>query len=179
MQMDMMFTGFGGQGILMMGKIIALAALKEGKEVAWVPSYGPEMRGGTAYCTVVIGDEPIGSPIIQNPMNLVAMNQPSMEKFSQLVKPGGMILKNSSLVPVSSHRTDLTEYEIAANEIANDLGTVKVTNVVALGAFIECSGIFSLDLIRDILNQELSKKPALLDINLQAIERGKSACVSI
>ncbi|KPA17328.1 2-oxoglutarate ferredoxin oxidoreductase subunit gamma [Candidatus Magnetomorum sp. HK-1] len=177
MQMDMMFTGFGGQGILMMGKIIALAALKEGKEVAWVPSYGPEMRGGTAYCTVVIGDEPIGSPIIKNPMYLIAMNQPSMEKFAALVKPNGMVLKNSSLVPINSNRTDLKEYEIAANEIANELGTVKVANVVALGAFVERSGIFSLDLIRDVLMQELSKKPDLLNINLKAIERGKK-CVS-
>jgi 2-oxoglutarate ferredoxin oxidoreductase subunit gamma len=177
MQIDMMFTGFGGQGILMIGKIIALAALEEGKEVAWVPSYGPEMRGGTAYCTVVIGDEPIGSPIIQNPMNLVAMNQPSMEKFAKLVTPGGMILRNTSLVPISSNRTDLSEYDIAANDIANELGTVKVANVVALGAFVEKSGIISMDLIRTILKKELSKKPALLDINIEAIERGK-ACVS-
>jgi len=177
MQIDMMFTGFGGQGILMMGKIIALAALKEGKEVAWVPSYGPEMRGGTAYCTVVIGDEPIGSPIIQNPKYLVAMNQPSMEKFASLVKPDGVVLKNSSLVPVSSNRDDIKEYEIAANEIANELGTVKVANVVALGAFIKQTEILSIDLIRDVLNQELSKKPALLDINMKAIDRGKE-CVN-
>ena len=175
MQLDMMFTGFGGQGILMMGKIIALAALEEKKEVAWIPSYGPEMRGGTAYCTVVISDTLIGSPVIQNPMYLVAMNQPSMEKFSQLVKPNGIILKNSSLVPVSSQRTDLDEYEIAANAIANDLGTVKVANVVALGAFIQRTGMFSLDLMKDILRKELSKKPALLDINMQAIERGKES----
>jgi 2-oxoglutarate ferredoxin oxidoreductase subunit gamma len=177
MQLDMMFTGFGGQGILMMGKIVALAALEEKKEVAWIPSYGPEMRGGTAYCTVVIGDSPIGSPIIQNPNYLVAMNQPSMEKFGQLVKPKGLILKNTSLVPISSGRTDLDEYNIAANAIANELGTVKVANVVALGAFIHRTGMFSLDLIQDILKKELSKKPELLDINIKAIERGKE-CVS-
>jgi len=175
MQLDMMFTGFGGQGILMMGKIVALAALEEKKEVAWIPSYGPEMRGGTAYCTVVIGDSPIGSPIIQNPMYLVAMNQPSMEKFGQLVKPEGLILKNSSLVPISSNRTDVNEYEIAANAIANELGTVKVANVVALGAFIQKTSIFSFDLIQDILRKELSKKPELLDINIKAIARGKES----
>jgi len=175
MQLDMMFTGFGGQGILMMGKILALAALEEDKEVAWIPSYGPEMRGGTAYCTVVIGDSPIGSPVIQNPMYLVTMNQPSMEKFGQLVKPKGMILKNSSLVPISCERTDLDEYEIAANAIANELGTVKVANVVALGAFIERSGLFSIDLIQEIIRKELSKKPELLDINIKAIERGKES----
>jgi len=175
MQLDMMFTGFGGQGILMMGKIVALAALEEKKEVAWIPSYGPEMRGGTAYCTVVISDSPIGSPVIQNPMYLVAMNQPSMEKFGQLVKPNGLILKNSSLVPISSNRKDLDEYEIAANAIANDLGTVKVANVVALGAFIQKTRMFSFDLIQDILKKELSKKPALLDINIQAIDRGKES----
>jgi 2-oxoglutarate ferredoxin oxidoreductase subunit gamma len=175
MQLDMMFTGFGGQGILMMGKIIALAALEEKKEVAWIPSYGPEMRGGTAYCTVVISDSPIGSPVIQNPMYLVAMNQPSMEKFGQLVKSDGLILKNSSLVPISSNRTDLKEYEIAANAIANELGTVKVANVVALGAFIQQTRMFSFDLIQDILKKELSKKPGLLDINIKAIDRGKES----
>jgi len=175
MQLDMMFTGFGGQGILMMGKIVALAALEENKEVAWIPSYGPEMRGGTAYCTVVIGDDPIGSPIIQNPLYLVAMNQPSMEKFGQLVKPSGMILKNSSLVPISSQRSDLDEYEISANTIANDLGTVKVANVVALGAFIQKTGIFSFDLIKNILKKELSKKPELLDINIKAIDQGRES----
>jgi len=175
MQQDMMFTGFGGQGILMMGKIIALAALENKKEVAWIPSYGPEMRGGTAYCTVVIGDTPIGSPIIQNPMSLVAMNQPSMEKFSKLVKPNGLILKNSSLVPINSERSDLNEYEIAANAIANELGTIKVANIVALGAFVQKTRIFSFDLIQDILKKELSKKPELLKINLKAVQRGKES----
>jgi len=175
MQLDMMFTGFGGQGILMMGKIVALAALEEKKEVAWIPSYGPEMRGGTAYCTVVIGDSPIGSPIIQNPLYLVAMNQPSMEKFGQLVKPKGLILKNSSLVPISSQRSDLDEFEISANNIANDLGTVKVANVVALGAFIHKTGMFSFELIKNILKKELSKKPELLDINIKAIDRGRES----
>ncbi|ETR72415.1 MAG: 2-oxoglutarate ferredoxin oxidoreductase subunit gamma [Candidatus Magnetoglobus multicellularis str. Araruama] len=143
--------------------------------MAWIPSYGPEMRGGTAYCTVVIGDTPIGSPIIQNPMNLVAMNQPSMEKFSKLVKPNGLILKNSSLVPINSERSDLNEYEIAANAIANDLGTIKVANIVALGAFVQKTRIFSFDLIQDILKKELSKKPELLKINLKAVQRGKES----
>jgi len=177
MQLDMMFTGFGGQGILMMGKIVALAALKKDKEVAWIPSYGPEMRGGTAYCTVVISDESIGSPVIQNPQYLVAMNQPSMEKFAKDVKTNGMILKNTSLVPVNSDRPDIIEHKIAANEIANELGSVKVANMVALGAFIAKTQMFSFDLIETILSQELSKKPALIDININAIARGRE-CVN-
>ena len=100
MQSEVKFAGFGGQGILLSGKILAHAAMEEGLEVAWVPSYGPEMRGGTAYCTVVISDRPIGSPIIKNPLHLIAMNRPSLEKFAPDVKPHGMVLINSSLIPI-------------------------------------------------------------------------------
>ena len=102
MQRSVMFAGFGGQGILLSAKILAHAALEEGYEVAWIPSYGPEMRGGTAYCTVVIADRPIGSPIIKNPSHLVAMNLPSLEKFAPAVKAGGVILINQSLIAIDS-----------------------------------------------------------------------------
>jgi 2-oxoglutarate ferredoxin oxidoreductase subunit gamma len=112
MQSEVMFAGFGGQGILIIGKILAHTAMEQGFEVAWVPSYGPEMRGGTAYCTVVISDRPIGSPIIRNPMHLIAMNQPSLEKFASTVKPGGVILIHSSLIPVRSGRSDIDELVI-------------------------------------------------------------------
>jgi 2-oxoglutarate ferredoxin oxidoreductase subunit gamma len=101
MQSEVMFAGFGGQGILLSAKILAHAAMEEGYEVVWIPSYGPEMRGGTAYCTVVISDRPIGSPIIKNPLHLVAMNRPSLEKFAPVVKPGGVVLINSSLMPTA------------------------------------------------------------------------------
>ena len=102
MQSEVMFAGFGGQGILLSAKILAHAAMEQGFEVVWIPSYGPEMRGGTAYCTVVISDKPIGSPIIKNPLHLIAMNRPSLEKFAPHVKPEGVVLINSTLIPVRS-----------------------------------------------------------------------------
>ena len=111
MQNEVMFAGFGGQGILLSAKILAHAAMEEGMEVAWVPSYGPEMRGGTAYCTVVISDRLIGSPIIRNPMHLVAMNRPSLEKFAPVVRSSGVILVNSSLISIGADRDDVKEKE--------------------------------------------------------------------
>ncbi|MCJ7830042.1 MAG: 2-oxoacid:acceptor oxidoreductase family protein, partial [Desulfobacterales bacterium] len=134
MQSEVMFAGFGGQGILLSGKILAHAAMEQGYEVGWIPSYGPEMRGGTAYCTVVISDRPIGSPIIRNPAHLVAMNRPSLEKFAPLIKPGGVILINSSLIPVASNRQDVDELKVPATEIAQQIGSVKAANIVALAA---------------------------------------------
>ena len=109
MQTEIKFAGFGGQGILLSAKLLAYAAMKQGSFVAWVPSYGPEMRGGTAYCTVVISDKLIGSPIIKNPTHLVAMNLPSLEKFAGDVKPGGIVFINGSLIPVRSNREDIIE----------------------------------------------------------------------
>ncbi|MEJ2097557.1 MAG: 2-oxoacid:acceptor oxidoreductase family protein, partial [Deltaproteobacteria bacterium] len=109
MQSEVQFAGFGGQGIMLMGKILAHAAMEEGYEVSWVPSYGPEMRGGTAYCTVVISDTPIGSPVIKNPTHLVAMNRPSLEKFAPAVKKGGIIFINESLIDIRSGRADVNE----------------------------------------------------------------------
>ena len=125
MQSEVMFAGFGGQGILLSAKILAHAGMEEGKEVAWVPSYGPEMRGGTAYCTVVISERPIGSPIIRNPLHLVAMNRPSLEKFAPMVKPKGVVLINSSLIPIKSGRSDIDELIVPANDIAKKLGNVR------------------------------------------------------
>jgi len=174
MQIDIMFTGFGGQGILMMGKILALTALHKEKEVAWVPSYGPEMRGGTAYCNVVISDNTIGSPIIQNPMHLVAMNRPSLEKFAPNVKPGGVIITNNSLIPIDSGRTDIKEYKVPATDIANELGNVKVSNMVALGGFVAATKIFSFEDVVKVMENELAKKPEFLSINLAAMEKGKN-----
>ncbi|MBW1642885.1 MAG: 2-oxoacid:acceptor oxidoreductase family protein, partial [Deltaproteobacteria bacterium] len=120
MQKDVMFAGFGGQGILLMGKILALAAMDEGREVTWVPSYGAEMRGGTANCNVVISDRPIGSPVIRNPMHLVVMNRPSLEKYGPLVRPKGVVLINSSLVTADTGREDIDELTVSANDIATE-----------------------------------------------------------
>jgi len=177
MQSEVMFAGFGGQGILLIGKILAHAAMEEGFEVAWIPSYGPEMRGGTAYCTVVISDRPIGSPIIKNPLHLVAMNGPSLEKFAPTVKPGGVIFVNSSLIQMRSERDDVDELRVPAVKIAKELGTVKAANIVALSAFVARSKIVSMDTLAKCVEAEFQKKPKLIPLNLEAVTAGKKAAV--
>ena len=137
MQSEVMFAGFGGQGILLSAKMLAHTAMEAGYEVVWIPSYGPEMRGGTAYCMVIMGDRPIGSPIVKNPLHLVAMNRPSLEKFAPVVKPGGVVLINSSLIPVRSGRDDVDEIAIPVNEIAIEAGSVRSANIVALADLAE------------------------------------------
>lgn len=175
MQSEIMFAGFGGQGILLIGKVLAHAAMEEGFEVAWIPSYGPEMRGGTAYCTVVISDRPIGSPIIKNPLHLVAMNGPSLEKFAPTVKPGGIIFVNSSLIAFGADRTDVDELRVPAVEIAKDLGSVKAANIVALAAFVARSNIVALDTLKACVKEEFGKKPKLIPLNMAAVEAGEKA----
>jgi len=173
MQREVMFAGFGGQGILLIGNILAHTAMEEGYEVAWVPSYGPEMRGGTAYCLVVISDRPIGSPIIRNPMHLVTMNHPSLEKFAPMVKPKGVVVINSSLIHIGSDRDDVDELLVPANDIAKDLGSIKVANIVALGAFVARSKIADFELIRQCVKEQFSSKEKLIPINMAALEEGK------
>lgn len=175
MQNEVMFAGFGGQGILLIGKLLAHAAMTQGDQVAWIPSYGPEMRGGTAYCTVVISKQPIGSPIISNPKHLVAMNQPSLEKFAPKVKPGGIILINSSLITIDSGRIDVSELKIPAMDIAMALGNAKVANIVALGAFAQSSRIVPIDLVKSCLEHEFLSKSKLLALNLSALDAGINA----
>jgi 2-oxoglutarate ferredoxin oxidoreductase subunit gamma len=175
MQSEVMFTGFGGQGILMSGKILAHAAMQEGYEVVWIPSYGPEMRGGTAYCTVVISDRPIGSPVIKNPSHLVAMNRPSLEKFAPAVKPKGVILVNSSLIPIRSNRDDVDELVVPATDIANELGSVKAANIVALAAFVARSKIVDFEVLKESVKEEFAAKPQFIPLNMAALEAGKKA----
>jgi len=178
MQSEVMFAGFGGQGILLIGKILAHAAMQEGFEVAWIPSYGPEMRGGTAYCLVVISDRPIGSPIIRNPMHLVAMNRPSLEKFAPMVKPNGVIVINSSLIFIGSGRSDVDEILIPANDIAKGVGSVQAANIVALSAFVARSKIVDFGVLREYVKKEFSAKEKLIPINMAALEAGKKAALS-
>jgi 2-oxoglutarate ferredoxin oxidoreductase subunit gamma len=175
MQSEVMFAGFGGQGILLSGKVLSHAAMHEGLEVAWVPSYGPEMRGGTAYCTVVISDRPIGSPIIKNPLHLVAMNLPSLEKFAQVVKPGGVIIVNSSLIPIEADRDDCDVLKVPTVEIAKELGNAKAANIVALAAFVARSKVVSVANLRKCVETEFSKKPKLIPLNLMAVDAGVRA----
>jgi 2-oxoglutarate ferredoxin oxidoreductase subunit gamma len=175
MQSEVMFAGFGGQGILLSAKILAHAGMEEGKEVAWVPSYGPEMRGGTAYCTVVISDRPIGSPIIRNPLHLVAMNRPSLEKFAPMVKQKGVVLINSSLIPIKSGRSDIDELLVPANDIAKKLGNVRSANIVALSAFVARSEIVDFDNLRECVKNEFSHKEKLIPLNMEAVTAGGKA----
>ena len=175
MQQDVIFAGFGGQGILLMGSILAHAAMDLGYEVAWVPSYGAEMRGGTANCTVVISDRPIGSPIIKNPQHLVAMTRPSLEKFAPLVKPGGVILINNSLIPVESGRDDVDEIKVPANDLAIKVGSVKAANIVALAAFVARSKILDYDKVQECMKIEFGAKEKLIQMNLDAMEEGRKA----
>ncbi|MEZ4526659.1 MAG: 2-oxoacid:acceptor oxidoreductase family protein [Desulfobacterales bacterium] len=175
MQSEVMFAGFGGQGILMSGKILAHAALEEGYEVVWIPSYGPEMRGGTAYCLVVISDRPIGSPVIKNPMHLVAMNLPSLEKFAPLVKPKGVVVVNSSLIPVTSGRSDVDEIAVPATDLAKNLGSVKAANIVALSAFVARSKIVDMEVMKRCVREEFAAKKNFEALNMAAIEEGIKA----
>jgi 2-oxoglutarate ferredoxin oxidoreductase subunit gamma len=140
--------------------------------VAWIPSYGPEMRGGTAYCTVVISDRLIGSPIIKNPTHLVAMNRPSLEKFENDVKPGGIIFINASLIPVTSRRTDVTQLVVPVNDIAIEAGSVRAANIVALSAFAAKSKLVDLELLKECVKEEFAAKPKIIPLNMDAFDRG-------
>ena len=178
MQSEVMFAGFGGQGILLIGKILASAAMEQGFQVGWIPSYGPEMRGGTAYCTVVISDRPIGSPIIRNPKHLVAMNRPSLEKFAPMVKPGGVVLVNTSLIPIGSGRTDIDELKVPTMEIASELGNVRAANIVALAAFVARSKIVDFEMLRNTVKEEFAHKKKLIPLNMDAMDAGQKAALT-
>lgn len=175
MQNEVMFAGFGGQGILSSGKIFAHAAMEEGYEVVWIPSYGPEMRGGTAYCLVFVSDKAINSPVVRNPRHLIAMNRPSLEKFAPAIQKEGIILINSSLIKIGSGRKDIDEIKIPVNDIAKNIGDSKSANLVALSAFVARSKIVSHDKLIKSIKHEFENKKDILPICLKAAEEGKKA----
>ena len=172
MQNDVIMAGFGGQGILLIGKMLAYAGMREGKEVSWLPSYGPEMRGGTANCTVVISDRPVGSPVIQSPRAVVAMNLPSLDKLEPDVRTGGLLLINTSLLERKSTRTDVNIIEVPANQIANELGNRRGANMVALGAYLGATDAVSVDGIVEVIRETFAAKPGVVDININALHSG-------
>ncbi len=172
MQKEVMFAGFGGQGILLSAKLLAHAAMNQGSEVMWIPSYGPEMRGGTAYCTVIVSDRLIGSPIIKNPTHLVAMNRPSLEKFAPVVKPDGIIMINSSLIPVRSGRDDVDELIVPANEAAIEVGSVRCANIIAVAAFAARSQMVDIELLRECVKEQFASKAKLIPLNMAAFDKG-------
>lgn len=172
MQHDMIIAGFGGQGVLLIGKIIAYAGMNSGREVSWLPSYGAEMRGGTANCTVVVSDEPVGSPVIQNPWAVVALNLPSLDKFESVVTPGGVLVVNTSLIPRAVRRTDVKLVNVAANDICNELGNTRGTNMVILGTLLGATGFLPVDEVEKMIRVTFQSKPALIDVNIECFRRG-------
>lgn len=167
------FSGFGGQGVLSMGYTLATAAMLEGKHVTYFPSYGVEVRGGTANCTVAVADEEIASPVASEPEFIVAMNQPSFARFQSILQAGGLILVNSSIVDISAARGDIEIVAVPTSELAEELGTIKVANMIMLGAFIKASSIISYDfMIKNLLQILGEGKSKLIKLNKEALEMG-------
>jgi 2-oxoglutarate ferredoxin oxidoreductase subunit gamma len=169
---EILMAGFGGQGMLLSGKLLAYAAMYQGLEVSWLPSYGPEMRGGTANVTVVISEKQVASPYIAHPRALLVMNQPSLDKFGSRVKPGGTIIVNSSLVPIKCDRDDCTVIYVAANDVALKVGAPRASNLVMLGVYIGACGIVGAETVEKIIQKEFADKPKFIPSNLAAFRAG-------
>ena len=173
MQTEIILSGFGGQGALFAGQLLAHTALQEGLHVTWYPSYGPEIRGGTAHCTVIVSDDEIGSPVVRNPASAIVMNIPSLEMYEPIVASGGVLIVNSSLVDRQPTRTDLRVVMVPANEMAEDLGERRLANLVMLGALMQRLETFSLDQIGKALKRNIPERHRdLLKANLEALKRG-------
>ena len=169
------FAGFGGQGVLLMGQLLAAAGMMEGKNTSWIPSYGPEMRGGTANCSVMLSDDEIDSPLVTRPTSLIVMNRPSLEKFEDSVVPGGSIFVNSSMIDIKVKRTDVNAYYVPCTEIATELGNPKVSNMIMLGAYIGKSGCVDIETVLEALLEKLGERKAkLIPLNREALKRGAS-----
>jgi len=170
---DLIIAGFGGQGIIFAGKLLSYAGLREGKEVTYFPAYGAEMRGGTANCTVVVSDSPISSPIVSRPKNAIMMRYPSYVKFLPRISPEGRAVVNSSLVSDNSGRENVEVIRIPANEIAEEIGSSRIANMVILGAWVKKSRILSLESLVLSLGQVIStSNKDLLSLNEEALRRG-------
>jgi len=173
MQTEIITAGFGGQGVLFTGQLLTYAAMDEGREVTWIPSYGPEMRGGTANCTVVISDEEIGSPMVSDPQAVIAMNLPSLDKYEGKVRPGGVLVVNESMVDRAVSRQDIKVVMVKANEIAEELGDKRMMNMVLLGALIANLPVIPLEAIEKALAGHLPERHhKMLPKNYEALKRG-------
>jgi 2-oxoglutarate ferredoxin oxidoreductase subunit gamma len=173
MKMEIIFSGFGGQGALTVGKFLAQSAMMEGKNVSWLPSYGPEMRGGTANVATIISDKNIASPLVNNPYLLVALNQPSLDKFGPAVQPKGLIIINSDMCPNIVKRDDV-EYIVAPmNTMAKDIGSIKILNMISIGIIITKLGLVKYDTVAAALTESMAEKDSvLLELNLKAVKAG-------
>ncbi len=176
MEKRMIIAGFGGQGVLLIGQLIAYAGMLANKEVSWMPSYGPEMRGGSANCAVVVSDEPVASPKVEEADLVIAMNRPSMELFEKAIVPGGVLIYNSSLIDIKPARTDIQVFAVPCNDIANELGSLRSTNMVMLGAYAGVTGEYSVDTLMGALRHKLGpSKEKFMPANQKAIEAGMAA----
>lgn len=173
MTSEIIMAGFGGQGVLLMGQLIAYAGMIEEKNVSWLPSYGPEMRGGTANCCVIVSDEPVGSPVVTEADAVIVMNKPSLDKYEKDLKPGGSLFINSSLIDKKATRTDIDVHYIPVNDIAAELGNARVANIVMLGAYVASSSAVSKKSVIDAVEYVLGKsKSHLIPVNEKAFDEG-------
>lgn len=172
MENSLLIAGFGGQGVILIGQLLGYAASEAGKHATYYPAYGAEQRGGTANCTVVIGDEEIGSPVVTQLDIVIVMNEPSLDRFESWVKPGGTIIVNSSLVSRQVGRTDIKAVYIPANDIARQIGSEKIANMAMLGAYLALSSVLPVEVIVATMKAKLADKPQFLPLNEGAIEAG-------
>jgi len=171
---EVVIAGFGGQGLMLMGRLLAYAGMLEDRKVAWMPSYGPEMRGGTANCTVIISSGEIASPVVTNPKTVIVMNKPSLDKFESMVQKDGLIVINKSLIDQEVKRDDIKVLKVSANDIANKLGNLRVANMVTLGAYVKKSGVVKLESIFKALEKALAgKNQKILELNKIALKKGE------
>jgi 2-oxoglutarate ferredoxin oxidoreductase subunit gamma len=181
MTQEIIIAGFGGQGVMSMGQLLTYAGMLEGKNVSWLPSYGPEMRGGTANCSVIISDKMVASPIVTQASAVIALNKPSLDKFENAVVPGGMLFINSSLIDRKTVRDDIQAYYIPANEIADQLGNSRVANSVMLGAYLARvgNGVSPKSIIEALKKVLGPSKQELIPVNEEALDRGADLVQSI
>ncbi|NLJ81275.1 MAG: 2-oxoacid:ferredoxin oxidoreductase subunit gamma [Firmicutes bacterium] len=172
---EIIVAGFGGQGVLVLGQLITYAGMLEDKAVSWFPSYGPEQRGGTCHCSVVVSETEVGSPVVSRPDTAIVMNLPSFDRFEPDVAEGGVLIFNSTLIAQKSKRADIEAIAVPANEIADEIGNPRVANMVLLGAFIEATGLVAMSSIQKSLKKVLSSRHHhLIPLNMQALERGRA-----
>ena len=173
MKRDVIIAGFGGQGLLFAGRVLAYAAMLEELEVTWLPSYGPQMRGGTANCTVIVSDRPVRSPIVRHPTDVIALNRPSLDKFAPSMRTGGVLVINSSMIRFPPSRTDIRAFEVPASQIAERLGSVRVANLVSLGAYVGATRLVSQASIEAALARVIPDSRAnLRALNATAFQQG-------
>jgi 2-oxoglutarate ferredoxin oxidoreductase subunit gamma len=170
---SIIISGFGGQGTLFAGQVLAYTAMDNGLEVTWIPSYGPEMRGGTAHCTVIVSEEPIGSPLVRKPDIVLALNLPSVDKYEDLMKSNGILIANASLVNRDIEREDIRSLLLPANEIAEEIGMARLANMVMVGAMLNLSDILTLEMAREGLENHIPERHRkTLPMNFEAMSRG-------